>query len=260
VVCLKRLGLAAGAVQREHQLRAEALAKRVLVDEAFELRDELAAETLLEVGVHASLQHVQAALVEAPDLRLGERLEAELGEGRAAPEGERLPKERRAAVRALEGCGRRELLEAAGVRRVGGDPEHVTGLPRGEHVRRQQLADLRDEVLERRRRGARRRLAPELVHEAVDRDDLVRVDQEEGEEGALLLPAERDRPAVADDLERTEDPEIEHGGGRHRPNPYRGRRRRRIRERSRSRAENYGRDGRDSEAQYSTSSSSSSTP
>ena len=45
----------------------------------------------------------------------------------------------------------------------------------------------------------------------VGRDDPVRVQEQEREEGPLLLPAERDGPTVAvDDLERTQEAEIQH--------------------------------------------------
>jgi hypothetical protein len=37
------------------------------------------------------------------------------------------------------------------------------------------------------------------------------VHQEQREQAALLLPAERDRTAVDDDLERSEDAELDHG-------------------------------------------------
>src|SRR5439155_70847 len=40
-VALERVGLAARAVQREHQLRAESLVQRVLGDETLQLADEL---------------------------------------------------------------------------------------------------------------------------------------------------------------------------------------------------------------------------
>ena len=53
-------------------------------------------------------------------------------------------------------------------------------------------------------------LAPQLVDEPVGRDDLARMDQQQAEERALLLPAERDRPGPVLELERTEDPELCH--------------------------------------------------
>jgi hypothetical protein len=47
-------------------------------------------------------------------------------------------------------------------------------------------------------------LAPKLVDEAVGRNHLVRVDEEEGEELPLLASCERHGRVVGDYLERTE--------------------------------------------------------
>jgi hypothetical protein len=63
-------------------------------------------------------------------------------------------------------------------------------------------------ALEDLRRGLRRRLAPELVDQAVARHELVRVEQEQGEQSAVVAGADRDRPFAVDDLERAEDPEL----------------------------------------------------
>jgi hypothetical protein len=67
-----------------------------------------------------------------------------------------------------------------------------------------------DEVLQRRRRGLRRALAPERVNYAIDRDDSTGVEEQEREQRALLLAAKGDRMPVFEDLERTEDSELEH--------------------------------------------------
>ena len=57
--------------------------------------------------------------------------------------------------------------------------------------------------------GARRLLVrPELVDELFARDDLVRVDEEQGEDAALLAPADVEHALPVDDLERAEDPKV----------------------------------------------------
>jgi len=53
-------------------------------------------------------------------------------------------------------------------------------------------------------------LAPELVDKALGRDGLVRPEQQHGQERALVSPAQRDRHLPVEDLEGTEDPELEH--------------------------------------------------
>ena len=60
---------------------------------------------------------------------------------------------------------------------------------------------------------SRRVVAPQGVDEEVGRDDLIRVQQEDGEQRALLLAAELQRLAVGgSDFERPEDPELRHTG------------------------------------------------
>ena len=69
-------------------------------------------------------------------------------------------------------------------------------------------AQLRDERVNALRRARRRVGGPELVDDLVDRDDLVRAQQEQGEQGALLMPPERKAFTSVLDLERSENPEI----------------------------------------------------
>src|SRR5438067_291476 len=62
--------------------------------------------------------------------------------------------------------------------------------------------------LQGRRSGLRRCLAPQIVDQPAARDDLVRVQEEEGEQGALLGPAERERATLIERLQRPQDPEL----------------------------------------------------
>ena len=50
--------------------------------------------------------------------------------------------------------------------------------------------------------------APELVDEPVRRDDLVRTREQEREQGPLPRAAERERTALLDHLERSQDAEL----------------------------------------------------
>ena len=61
-VDLERVGLAARAVEREHQLAAQPLAQRVLVDERFELADELRVAAERELGLGALLDEREPQL------------------------------------------------------------------------------------------------------------------------------------------------------------------------------------------------------
>src|SRR5262245_55614455 len=52
------------AVEREHQLRAQALAERVLCDQDPQLRNDIPFLTLAEIGVEPVLEHLYAELLE----------------------------------------------------------------------------------------------------------------------------------------------------------------------------------------------------
>ncbi len=85
----ERVGLPAGAVEREHELRARPLAEWLRGDERLELGDELRVAPEREVGLDPLLERDGAQLLEPGDLGLRERLVEEVGERRAAPERER---------------------------------------------------------------------------------------------------------------------------------------------------------------------------
>ncbi len=89
--------------------------------------------------------------------------------------------------------------------------QHVTGGAGLEHVRAEQLAQCCDPVLERCRRRPWRVLAPHIVDQALRGNDLPGAQEQRREDGALPQAAERQRAVVADDFERAEQPELEHG-------------------------------------------------
>jgi hypothetical protein len=70
---------------------------------------------------------------------------------------------------------------------------------------------LRDAVLDDLRRGRRRISLPELVDQAIARDDLVRVQEQDRQQLTLSRAPQRYRPPSRADLERTEDPIIHLG-------------------------------------------------
>src|SRR5262249_12313287 len=83
---VEALRLRTAAVEREHQLAAQALAKRVLGDERLELRNELGVPAECEVGVDAILDRRQTYLLQPRNLALCERLALQLGQRLTAPE------------------------------------------------------------------------------------------------------------------------------------------------------------------------------
>ena len=85
-VDVERLRLPPRAVEREHELGAEALAERVGGDELLQLADDVRMPAEGEIRLDPALERGQAQLLEARDRRLRERLVGEVGERRPAPE------------------------------------------------------------------------------------------------------------------------------------------------------------------------------
>ena len=130
----ERVSLAAGAIEREHQVAPQALPKRVLRDETFELRDELDVASQREICLDPSLDGDEAKLLEADDRRLGERLVGEVVQRRAcararAPRAASseadsgIPLPRRRSTRLLG-----QTLEAGEIELIGTDVDPVAGL------------------------------------------------------------------------------------------------------------------------------------
>ena len=79
------VGLAVAAVQREHQLRPQALAVRILGHEALEVADDLRVAAEREAGLGELLERRGPQVLQPGDLALRERLEGEVGERPAVP-------------------------------------------------------------------------------------------------------------------------------------------------------------------------------
>jgi hypothetical protein len=116
------LDVAAGLVEREHQVTDELLAVTVQRDETLELQEDLGVVPELELGADALLERVQPPLLQMADLGLHALFEGEVRERLAAPEGERLSQRRGALRRSL---GPRPPRRAARIRRDRAAP----GLP-----------------------------------------------------------------------------------------------------------------------------------
>jgi hypothetical protein len=211
LVRLEGLGLAPRAVEREHQLGAQPLSKRMVADQRFELADHLRVVAERQLGLDALLDGRQAQLLEAGDLALGEGLIREIGERGTTPEREGVSQQLGGALRATAGKGLRALvqqpLEACPVELVGPEPDQVPAPAREDHAVRarptsalERLAQARDVHLEALGGAGRRVLTPELVDQPVARDDLVRVQQQDRQHRALLAAGERELTALVNDL------------------------------------------------------------
>ena len=200
LVGLERLGLAARAVEREHQLAAQALAQRVLVDQRLELADERRrGAPSARSRVDPLLERSEAQLLEPGDLAPGRRARrrsrraAARATARARRPGGPLSRRRSKRARSSSSCATCSRYPGAFVCR--------RSLP-------EQLSELRDIQLYRLlgRRG--RLLAPDRVDQPAAGDDPICLQQKQRQEGALLLPAEIECPSVRKHLERAQDPKL----------------------------------------------------
>ena len=214
LVCGQRIGLAPGAVQRQHQLTVQRLAQRVLGHERLQLADRIRVTAQSELGFEALLQAGEPQLFEMRALDLGERLLGELRERRPAPQVKRLaqPLGRRGDVARRE-RGRAfaaQRREAHGVDRlrIGGD--EVAGRLGAQHVGGQHLAQLRDVDLDHLRCRRGHVLAPQVVDQPMHRDRAVGAEHQPRQQRALLAAAKRERRRAVVCLQRAEDPKL-HG-------------------------------------------------
>jgi hypothetical protein len=216
------LRLTARAVEREHQLRAEPLSARLLTNETFELDDEVVVTSARKVRIDSLLDRGETQLFEVRNLALRKRLVREVGKRRTAPERERLAEELRRRHGVAFGARTSGLcqpaLEPSDIELVRLDPEEVARRPGleyairavADHARLERLSQPRHEHADDVGRGLGRNVAPQRIDESVARDDLVRVQQEDREQCALLPPAQRDGTTALARLDWPEDSEF-HG-------------------------------------------------
>jgi hypothetical protein len=216
-VGVESLGLAAASVERQHQLSVQPLPQRVLGDERLELGHEIGVTAGGEIGVDPLLERGDPHLLHPRDLGLGESLVREVGERRPAPQRERLAERRRRLLRTRAGGVRDEPLKAGDVELRRLELDRVAGRAGDEPAVAELLAEPRDVDVDALCDRRRRRLAPQLVDEPLGRDHLIRMQQQQHQQRALLAPAERKRAVLLGHFQRTEKPEFHFGSGR----PYR---------------------------------------
>ena len=217
---LQRLRLPARAIQREHLLRAQSLAQRLIGDQRPQLAEHLAVAARDQVGVDRQLGRLQPQLLQPPDLGARERLISHVGQRAAAPQRERRPC---FSVRRPVGMlGRGDQpLEPDRIDTIDREPELVAATAR-EDLRRapaQQLAQLGHVELHHLGRRRRRALAPQSLTQPIGRHGLVDLQREHRQHGALLWRTERYRPAVKARLDRPEETNVHVARLRNDPTP-----------------------------------------
>ena len=90
LVDLERVRLAAGAVQRCHQLSGEVLAGGLLGQKGLELGNQVGVAAKVELGIDSGLERDQSEFLEAANFGLGEVFERDVRERRATPPSQRV--------------------------------------------------------------------------------------------------------------------------------------------------------------------------
>ena len=193
-----------GAVQRQRQQPPPLLAQRVLGDQRLEVADEQRSVAQLQPRLEAALPGHGAQLGQPDGLGLDPGLTGVLAVGGAPPQREGVV-EGAYGVRGLQRRGAVDrLLEAAGVDRLGREPERVAGagarddpvpVP-GHGFGLQAAAQVADVGLDRRRAVGRRMVSPDAVDEPLGRNDLAAHHHQRRKHGALAPPAEIDDGTV----------------------------------------------------------------
>src|SRR3954452_8399252 len=121
----------------------------MLLDQTFELADELEMARSIQIGLHPLLQRRKPELFELRYVRLGERLEREISERRPLPERQCLAQQLGASVRF---CALGPLQQGVVELEVESARAHVAPIARRlglEKLRPEPLTQLRVEVLQR---------------------------------------------------------------------------------------------------------------
>src|SRR5262249_22428413 len=149
----------------------------------------------LEFAVDQIHPRAQPFFVQLLDLVARERLEEDVGQGRPAPERERILVDAASLVvitaREEPTAFGYEVAEASGVEGAGVYVQDVAGRTRRDGVGFERTAELGDVRLNDLRGGRRGLFTPELVDQALVRDDLVRMEQQHPEERPHLRGVKR---------------------------------------------------------------------
>jgi hypothetical protein len=190
----------------------------VLGDERLELRDQRPLAPERELGLDALLPRDQTQLLEPLDVDARKQLELEVRERPAAPQALAVPQHpgRASRVPLLE-CSPalgQQPLETVQVQLAGLAVHEVPGRAREQdRVGAERLTQPRHVDLDGVARRHRRALGPPLLDQAIAGHDPVGLQQQDGQQRALLRSTERKPVPVRANLERTEDAEVDASRG-----------------------------------------------
>jgi hypothetical protein len=213
LVDAQRVRLPPGAVQRQHQLPAPPLPPRLGGHQRLQLADQLCVAAGGEPELGQLLDRGPPQLLQAGGLGLRPGLVGELRQRRPPPQPQRLPEQPRrlGRVRRRDPMGRGDQpLEPGRVDPLGVHLQPVAGGPGGQQPRGlpERPAEGRHPALQGVRRLPWRTVAPQVVDQAVGRHHLPGVQQQVGQQGALLGARDHDRSRAVVDLQWPQDPEL----------------------------------------------------
>jgi hypothetical protein len=129
----QRFGLAAVAVQRQHELSPQPLAQRVLLHRRLEVRDETRVPAEGELGLHAELDSRHAKFLQARDRDLREARVPQVRERGPSPQRKRRaqPAGRTRRVTPFERALAvfKQALEAPEIELIGRQPQDLSPAP-----------------------------------------------------------------------------------------------------------------------------------
>ena len=188
------------------------LPERVVGDQPTDARDRLVVSIQRKLRIDPIREGCGAELIQPPNLVLGKRLVAKIGERLTSPQTERpvegLVGEPRVTSVQRRPAGLDQALECAHIDRVRRHDQPVTrrtglDLATADHLSQPGHIDV-DALPRVLGRG----VCPQLVDDPVDRDRRVSLQQEQGEQRTLVAACDDDRPAIlGGDVQRTEQPE-----------------------------------------------------
>ena len=215
-VRVERVGLATAAIQGEHQLLDESLARRMAPDERLELADEHGVPAELQIGVDARLVRRQSQLLQAPDLRLRPILVGDVDQRPAAPQRERGGQHLRRLCRVAMAQRAAAVLDARfeqlGIELARLYVEHVSAGQRAQRrrlvdagARRQHLAQARDRHPQALASTVRGQIAPHRLDELLGHHRTVGVQQQHHEQPRLASTFDGQSLPTTMQLDRPED-------------------------------------------------------
>ena len=196
VVVFQRLGGAAAAVQRQHQLPGQALVQRVLRRGGTQLDDHFSVPAEGEIRVDPAGQHVQPQLLKRRQLDTAQRVRGHVGQRRPAPQ-------RPGLVHIAFG---QQFAHVEQVELARLDMDHVAGGRGADRVASEQVAQPHDVGADGVPGAGWRIVFPQPFDQLVVADHGVGPQQQRRQQDALLGGGHHDLAAVHQHAQRAQHP------------------------------------------------------